>query len=160
MCEPQYQELLDAQMPRARPQDGVVIKVNAGDSYGVKSQIYTRTPTMFLDFKMHKNQTVTQTIPATYNGFIYVLSGTVYIEDLNNETKAKAHHTLIFSEDSTGTVRIQTKDEAAHFVMIEGEPLREPVVQIGPFVINTREEVYETYRGYRDGANGFERGRT
>lgn len=159
MCEPQYQELLDGQIPRARPQDGVVVKVIAGESHGVKSQIYTRTPTMFLDFKMDKNQTVTQTIPATFNGFIYVLGGTAYIGDPNSETEAKAHHTLLFSEDNTSTVRIQTKDEAAHFVLIAGEPLREPVVHIGPFVMNTREEVYETYRDYRDGVNGFERGR-
>ncbi|KAH7049594.1 RmlC-like cupin domain-containing protein [Linnemannia elongata] len=160
MCEPQYQELLDGQIPRARPQDGVVVKVIAGESHGVKSQIYTRTPTMFLDFKMDKNQIVTQTIPATYSGFIYVLSGTAYIGDPNSETEAKAHHTLLFSEDDTSTVKIQTKDEAAHYVMIAGEPLKEPVVQIGPFVMNTREEVYETYRDYRDGVNGFERGRT
>ncbi|KAK3835420.1 MAG: RmlC-like cupin domain-containing protein [Linnemannia elongata] len=160
MCEPQYQELLDGQIPRARPRDGVVIKVIAGESHGVKSQVYTRTPTMFLDFKMDKNRTVTQTIPATYNGFIYVLGGTAYIGDPNSEAEAKAHHTLLLSEDSTITVRIQTKDEEAHFVLIAGEPLREPVVQIGPFVMNTREEVYETYRDYRDGVNGFERGRT
>ncbi|OAQ24655.1 RmlC-like cupin [Linnemannia elongata AG-77] len=64
MCEPQYQELLDGQTPCARPQDGVFVKVIAGESHGVKSHIYTRTPTMLLDFKMDKNQTVTQTIPA------------------------------------------------------------------------------------------------
>ncbi|KAG9064434.1 hypothetical protein KI688_003624 [Linnemannia hyalina] len=114
MCEPQYQELLDGQIPRARPQDGVVVKVISGVSHGVKSQIYTSTPTIFLDLKMHKNQTVTQTIPATYNVFIYVLSGTAYVGNPNSETEAKAHHTIIFSEDSTSTVRVQTKDEAAH----------------------------------------------
>ncbi|KAF9137791.1 hypothetical protein BG015_002606 [Linnemannia schmuckeri] len=161
MCEPQYQELLDAQIPRATPQNGVVIKVIAGESHGVKSQIYTRTPTMFLDFKMDKNKAVIQTIPATYAGFIYVLSGTLYVGDLDSETESKTHHTLILSEDGSSTVRIRTGDgeEAAHFVLIAGEPLREPVVQIGPFVMNTREEVYDTYRDYRDGVNGFERGR-
>ena len=97
---------------------------------------------MFLDFKMDKNQTVTQTIPTTYNGFIYVLSDTAYIGDPNSETEVKAHHTLIFSEDSTSTVRIQTKDEAAHFVLIAGEPLREPAVQIGPLVENSSDEIY------------------
>ncbi|KAG9064436.1 hypothetical protein KI688_003626 [Linnemannia hyalina] len=43
MCEPQHQELLDGQIPRARPQDGVVVKVIPGVSHGVKSQIYTNT---------------------------------------------------------------------------------------------------------------------
>ncbi|KAG9064401.1 hypothetical protein KI688_003589 [Linnemannia hyalina] len=149
----------DLQWMTAGPQDGVVIKVIAGDSHRLKFQIYTHIPTMFLDFKMDMNQTVTQTILATYSGFIYILSGTAYIGDPKSETEAKAHHTLIFSEDSTSTVRIQTKDDTAHFVLIAGEPLREPVVQIGPFVMNTREEVYETYRNYRDGVNGFERRR-
>ncbi|KAH7049620.1 hypothetical protein BKA57DRAFT_492304 [Linnemannia elongata] len=105
-------------IPRARPQDGVVVKVIAGESHGVKSQIYTRTPTMFLDFKMDKDKTVTQTIPATYNGFIYVLSDTAYTRDLKSETEAKAHHTLLLSEDGTSTVRNHTKDEEAKFVMI------------------------------------------
>ncbi|KAG0282186.1 hypothetical protein BGZ97_009085, partial [Linnemannia gamsii] len=156
MCEPQYQELLDAHIPRATPQDGVVIKVIAGESHGVKSPIYTRTPTMFLDFKMSANQSITQSIPPTYTGFIYMLKGTAFIgDDEEGETEAKSQHTLILSEDVTSTVKIRTKDgeEGAHFVLIAGEPLREPVVQIGPFVMNTREEVYETYRDYRDGVN-------
>ncbi|KAH7049595.1 hypothetical protein BKA57DRAFT_460505 [Linnemannia elongata] len=61
---------------------------------------------MFLDFKMDKNQTVTQTIPATYNGFIYVISGTTYIGNPNSETEAKAHHILLFSKDNTSTAMI------------------------------------------------------
>ncbi|OAQ24649.1 RmlC-like cupin [Linnemannia elongata AG-77] len=141
MCEPQYQELLDEQISRAKLQDGVVIKVIAGESHGVKFQIYTRTPTILLNFKMYKDQTVSQTIPTTYTGFIYVLSGTAYIGDPNSETEAKFYHTILLSEDSTSTVRIQTKDEAGHFVLIAGESLKEPVVQVGSFVMNTREEV-------------------
>lgn len=68
-----------------------------------------------------QNQTVTQTIPATYNGIIYVLGDTSYIRDPNSETEAKTHHgPLHFSKDRTSTVRIQTKDEVAHLVMIAG----------------------------------------
>ncbi|KAK3812670.1 MAG: RmlC-like cupin domain-containing protein [Linnemannia gamsii] len=125
MCEPQYQELLDGQIPRATPQDGVVVKVIAGESHGVKSQVYTRTPTMYLDFKMDKNKTVTQTIPSTFTGV----------------RGQRAPH---FSEDGAETVKIQTKDEDAHFVLIAGEPLKEPIVQHGPFVMNTQEEIYDT----------------
>ncbi|KAF9127287.1 hypothetical protein BGW39_005981, partial [Mortierella sp. 14UC] len=58
MCEPQYQELLDGQIPRATPEEGVVVKVIAGESHGIKSQVYTRTPTMYLDFKVAANKTV------------------------------------------------------------------------------------------------------
>lgn len=54
MFEPQYQEHLDGQIPCAAPQGGVVIKVIAGESHGVKTQVYTRTPTMLLDFTIDK----------------------------------------------------------------------------------------------------------
>lgn len=56
-----------AHVPRARPQDRVVIKVITGDSRDIKSQIYTQTLTIFLDFKMDRHQTITQTHPGNIN---------------------------------------------------------------------------------------------
>ncbi|KAF9217211.1 hypothetical protein BGZ59_005939 [Podila verticillata] len=158
MCEPQYQELLDGEIKRATPQEGVVVKIIAGESHGVKSQVYTRTPTMYLDYKMDKNKTVEQSIPASYTGFIYMLKGTAYIGD--KEFEGKAHHTLTFSEDGTDTIKIKTMDEDAHFVLIAGEPIKEPIVQHGPFVMNTQQEIYETFVDYQYGRNGFERAKT
>ncbi|KAI1314445.1 hypothetical protein EDD11_002189 [Mortierella claussenii] len=157
MCEPQYQELLDGQIPRATPQEGVVVKVIAGESHGVQSKVYTRTPTMYLDFKMDKGKTVEQSIPSTFTGFVYMLKGTIYIGD--KEFKGEAHHTLTLSEDGAETVKIATKDQDAHFVLIAGEPLKEPIVQHGPFVMNTKEEIYRTFMDYQSGKNGFERAR-
>ncbi|KAG0367551.1 hypothetical protein BGZ54_003673 [Gamsiella multidivaricata] len=158
MCEPQYQELLDNEIPRATPEEGVTIKVIAGESHGVESKVYTRTPTMYLDFKMDKNKTVEQSIPASYTGFIYVLKGTAFVGD--QEFEGKAHHTLTFSEDGAETIKIRTKDEDAHFVVIAGEPLKEPIFQHGPFVMNTREEIQKTILDYQFGHNGFERARS
>ncbi|KAG0357810.1 hypothetical protein BGZ54_000176, partial [Gamsiella multidivaricata] len=157
MCEPQYQELLDKEIPRATPEEGVAIKVIADESHGVESKVCTRTPTMYLDFKMDKNKTVEQSIPASYTRFIYMLKGTAFIGD--KEFEGKAHHTLTFSEDGTTTIKIRTKDEDAHFVVIAGEPLKEPIVQRGPFVMNSQEEIYETFVDYQYGQNGFERAR-
>ncbi|KAG9322886.1 hypothetical protein KVV02_002395 [Mortierella alpina] len=155
MCEPQYQELLDNQIPRATPQEGVVVKVIAGESHGAKSKVYTRTPTMYLDYKMDKNKTVEQSIPSSFTGFIYMLKGTAYIGD--KEFQGKAHHTLTFSEDGAEMIKIKTKDEDAHFVVIAGEPLKEPIVQHGPFVMNNQQEIYDTFVDYQFSQNGFER---
>ncbi|KAF9344948.1 hypothetical protein BGX34_005187 [Mortierella sp. NVP85] len=112
---------------------------------------------MYLDYKMDKNKTVEQSIPASYTGFIYMLKGTAFIGD--KEFEGKAHHTLTFSEDGAETIKIQTKDEDAHFVVIAGEPLKEPIVQHGPFVMNTQEEIYKTFVDYQFNQNGFERAR-
>lgn len=107
MCAPQYQELLDGHIPRATPQDGVVVKVIAGVSHGVKSQIHTRMLTMLFNFKLDMNKTLTQTIRQ------HTLdSSTSSVAPHTSEaTEAKAHHILLSSELSTSTVRIQTKDE-------------------------------------------------
>ncbi|KAI8362454.1 RmlC-like cupin domain-containing protein [Mortierella sp. GBAus27b] len=157
ICEPQYQELLDKEIPRATPEEGVTIKVIAGESHGIQSKVYTRIPTMYFEFKMDKNKTVEQSIPASYTGFIYMLKGTAFIGD--KEFEGKAHHTLTFSEDGADTIKIQTKDEEAHFVVIAGEPLKEPIVQHGPFVMNTKDEIYKTFVDYQFSQNGFERAR-
>ncbi|KAG9064394.1 hypothetical protein KI688_003582 [Linnemannia hyalina] len=130
MYEPQYQELLDAQILRARPKDELVVKVIADELYSLKPQIYTRAPIMYLDFKMSSTQTITRTIPETYSRFFRVFNRTAYIGDLGHDTEAEAHRTLIFSEDGTSTIRIQTKDEEANFVMIAGEPSKKPVVRL------------------------------
>ncbi|KAG0045161.1 hypothetical protein BGZ83_009589 [Gryganskiella cystojenkinii] len=110
---------------------------------------------MYLDIKMDKNKTVAQTIPASFTGVLYTLKGTIFVGD--DEFEGKAHHTLAFSEDGTETVKITTKDEYAHFVFIAGEPLKEPIVQHGPFVMNTKEEIYGAIRDYHSSSNGFER---
>ncbi|KAG0011608.1 hypothetical protein BGZ80_000559 [Entomortierella chlamydospora] len=54
---------------------------------------------------------------------------------------------------------IHTMDEDAHFVLIAGEPLKEPIVQHGPFVMNTKDEIYKTFVDYQFGPNGLERAR-
>lgn len=105
----QYQELLDPQIPRAGHKDKAAVKVIAGESHSLKSQIYTHTQTTLLDFKISKNQTITHTIPETYKKLMYVLNGIAFIGDLGHETEVKAHHSLLLSEDGASTVRIKDK---------------------------------------------------
>ncbi|KAH7049634.1 hypothetical protein BKA57DRAFT_528903 [Linnemannia elongata] len=136
------------------PRIKVALKVIVGELHSLKSQNYTRTIILHLDFKMSNNQTINQTIPKTDNRYIYVLNGTAYIGHLGHETETKAHHALLLSEDGTTPVRIQAKDEEANFVQIAEELLKQ-VVHIDPFGMNTCEEVYESYRDYCDGATGI-----
>ncbi|ORX63245.1 hypothetical protein K493DRAFT_288751 [Basidiobolus meristosporus CBS 931.73] len=158
MCEPRYQELLDKEIPRVSP-PGVdaVIKVIAGHSFGVSSPVVTKTPTMYLDFKVEKNSKFEQVIPESYQGFLYILEGEGYFGSKN--TLGKAHHTLTLSEEG-GSVSIETKDSGVHFVLVAGEPIKEPVVQYGPFVMNHSSDIQRTFIDYRMGMNGFERART
>ncbi|KAI8063547.1 RmlC-like cupin domain-containing protein [Gongronella butleri] len=153
MIEPSYQEFPKENVVRVQPKDGLDIGVIAGESYGAKSPVYTRTPTMFIDVKMKKGVTMEQAIPSTFRGFIYTLAGKARFGESKHESDA--HHTLVLSDDGA-VLPVESLSDETHFVIIAGQPLNEPVVQHGPFVMNTKEEIYQAFDDYNRGANGFE----
>ncbi len=71
----------------------------------------------------------------------------------------EAHHTVVFSDGEYVEFANRSEDTEAHFVLIAGEPIKEPVVQHGPFVMNTSEEIQQTFRDYQTCRNGFENAR-
>lgn len=66
------------------------------------------------------------------------------------------HTTLVF-EKNGGSVNFKTGSEEANFVLIAGKPINEPIVQHGPFVMNTKEEIMEAIMDFQKCRNGFER---
>ncbi|KAI8358236.1 pirin-like protein [Mortierella sp. GBAus27b] len=162
LCEPQYQDLKDNQIPRVTPTDGVDVKIIAGEAHGVQSKVFTRTPTMYLDYKMKQNRAVELGIPKSYGGFVYMLSGKAYFGDGSVSTKPRLpHHALILSQDNeSDTLRVRTTDKDAHFVVIAGQPLKEPAVQDRLFVMNSMQEVQQALDDFRQFKNGFENAKT
>ncbi|KAL4234674.1 hypothetical protein ACF0H5_006315 [Mactra antiquata] len=154
MVKPAYQELLDKDIPRTTS-DGVTVKIIAGESFGVKSPVYTRTPTMYLDFTMEKGSTLTQVVPDGWNGFVYVLSGSAMFGPGDKAKLGPAHHTLVLGPGNTLEVK-NNSDGVCRFVLIAGKPNNEPIVQYGPFVMNEQHEIQEAINDYRSARNGFE----
>lgn len=70
MVEPDYQELTSKDIPIGE-QNGVKVKVIAGESMTIKSPVRTRTPTYYLDFEMAPNSSHVQNIPVGWTTFIY-----------------------------------------------------------------------------------------
>ncbi|XP_071186886.1 pirin isoform X2 [Salvelinus alpinus] len=140
MVEPQYQELKDSQVPKPS-REGVTVAVISGQALGVQSKIFTRTPTMYLDFKLDGGAKHVQPVPSGPDA---------------EQQKVEPHHTIVFDDGDCIAVENQTS-EVSHFVLIAGQPINEPVVQHGPFVMNTEEEINQAVTDYRTGTNGFER---
>ncbi|XP_032245420.1 pirin isoform X2 [Phoca vitulina] len=127
MVEPQYQEVKSKEIPKPS-KDGVTVAVISGEALGIKSKIYTRTPTLYLDFKLDHGAKHCQPIPKGWTSFIYTISGNVCIGPDDAQQKIEPHHTAVLGEGDS--VQVENKDpERSHFVLIAGEPLREPVVQ-------------------------------
>ncbi|XP_005111034.1 pirin [Aplysia californica] len=159
MVEPAYQELSDKDIPRG-DKGGVKVKVIAGEAFGVKSPVYTRTPTSYLDFVMSPGSQLDQPIPRDWNAFVYILSGEASFGPSEKEVVCKAHHTTTLNDDGD-FIHVHNKgSEACHFVLISGQPIKEPVVQHGPFVMTTEQEIKEAISDYRNGENGFEKAMT
>lgn len=154
MCEPKYQELTDAQIPKAE-KEGVQVKVIAGESLGVHSPVLTLTPTMYLDVTLRPGAELHQPVPEEFNAFAYVLDGVVTFGSPTG-LPSPDHSSVLFGKGN-GVSVYNTGVEAARFVLIGGQPLNEPVAQAGPMVMNTREEVMEAMRDFQMGRNGFER---
>lgn len=122
---------------------------------GVQSPVYTRTPTMFLDFSMMPGTQLHQSIPASWNAFAYVIEGEGVFGSPNSSPTA-AHHVLVFTQGGDGLSVWNSSSKPLRFVLIGGQPLNEPVAQYGPFVMNTQSEIEKTIEDYHYGKNGFE----
>ncbi len=154
MTEPKYQELRHEQIPE-KSENGVHVKVIAGESMGIKSPVYTLTPTLYLDFKLDKGSRFTQEVPDDWNAFIFVLSGRGVFGSGANEVGAGAHHTLVLDKGSSVAFRNE-ESEVLRIVLIGGRPIGEAIAQHGPFVMNTQAEIQEAIGDYRKFRNGFE----
>jgi hypothetical protein len=159
LIAPAYQELLAKDIP-AVDRDGVRVKVIAGESMGVKSPVYTRTPTMYLDFVVQGGATLSQTIPPSWTSFLYVMSGRAMFGPPGSQQEGLPHHTLVLSSEGNTIDVTNQGSEACHFVLIGGKPLNEPIVQHGPFVMNTEAEIKQAFSDFRNGRNGFEKADT
>ncbi|KAL8238643.1 hypothetical protein R6Q59_015210 [Mikania micrantha] len=153
MVEPNYQELLSEDIKHVE-KEGVKVKIIAGESMGVKSSVYTRTPTMYLDFTLSPGAQMHQPIPESWNSFAYVLEGEGVFGSMGS-SPISAHHVLVLSQGD-GLSVWNNGSEPLRFVLIGGLPINEPVVQYGPFVMNTKAEIEQALQDYHYSKNGFE----
>ncbi|CAI5735063.1 unnamed protein product [Peronospora destructor] len=91
-------------------------------------------------------------VPDGHNAFVYTLTGTGKCAGDNIE----AHQAIVLEHEGNG-VHVTTDDQdGLEFIVISGQPLNEPVVQHGPFVMNSEAAIQQTIYDYQNGSNGFE----
>ncbi|KAL0652969.1 hypothetical protein Bca4012_095660 [Brassica carinata] len=155
MIEPKNLELSSLEIPRAE-KDGVEVKVIAGDSLGIKSPYYTTTPIMFLDFTLKPGSQTHQTVPESWTAFAYILEGDEGVFGSLNSLAIQAHYVVVFGPGDLVSVWNKSTSRALRFLLIAGEPIGEPLVQCGPFVMSSQDEIDMAFEDYRNAKNGFE----
>ncbi|EME26747.1 Pirin-like protein [Galdieria sulphuraria] len=148
MAEPKYQELVSKDIPCATT-DLYMVKVVAGRFQDVQGKVYTRTPSMFLDIEMKPGCELKPEIPPHYRGFIYVIQGKALFG--KEASLGNAHELLILDDGADNAIICQTKEDGCRFVLVAGQPLNEPIVQYGPFVMTSQEDIKQAFQDYQSG---------
>jgi quercetin 2,3-dioxygenase len=155
LMKPRYQEIPSSQIPKATSADGLVtVSVIAGEALGRKAVIETRTPIIYLHYRIEPGGSVTQQVPRDYNGFVYVIDGE---GKFGAEGERAVDGQMVLLAQDGDEVLIENPSDAKstlEVLVIAGSPLNEPVARYGPFVMNTREEIYQAIEDYRMGKMG------
>lgn len=150
MTPPRYQELRRDTIPAVALADGAGTgRIIAGDFNGTPGAARTVTPVILWDMKLSKGATVRLPIPDGFNAAVFVRSGSVWVSDTHS---ADARQLAVLSREGQGaTVKAE---EDSEFLVVGGEPLNEPVVTYGPFVMNTPDEIQRAIEDVRAGKLG------
>ena len=152
MCRPRYQNIDSEQIPEVRRENGVKIRLIAGELDGVRgavSEIYA-DPTYF-DVTIPAGGSFSYPIQKDHNVFAYVFEGRGAFGPPGNGKENSDGQPGLVVFGPGDTVGARTLDQPLRFLLVAGKPLREPIARYGPFVMNTQEEIQQALADLRNG---------
>lgn len=151
LCEPWYRDLAGPTLPVHKLDDGNSIRVIAGQAKGLSGAVERpHSQPLYLDVQQTTDTQMLHEIPSGHNAFIQLYLGSISIN--GQVLKAPCMAILDNPENSTG-VQVSASEDSRYLV-IAGQPLNEPIEQYGPFVMNTKEEIYQAIQDFRNGQLG------
>jgi len=107
------------------------------------------TDPLYFDVELPAGASFTHPLSAGYSAFVYPFEGSVDVGSAGKTRKLRTHDAGVLSDGDE--VTLTAGPEGARMILLAGRPLREPVVQYGPFVMNTSEEIEQAIRDYQSG---------
>lgn len=150
MSEPRYQTLLDADIPAvALPDEAGKVRVIAGEYAGHRGPAQTHTPVNVWGVRLNPGGQARFEVPDGYTTAVVVLRGSAGVND-GQIARAAQMVTL----DRSGTGIIVEADSETRLLLLSGEPIDEPIVGHGPFVMNTEDQIRAAFNDFRSGRFG------
>ena len=148
LCEPWYRDIASQEIPEWHG-DGVTARVIAGETHGVRAPVQREaTSPLYLDLHLDAGARFEQPLPDAHNAFIYVYRGELQLGDQAVRPQRMA---ILANDPGSDGIALQAGAEGARAILIAGRPLREPIAQYGPFVMNTNAEIFQAVEDFRAG---------
>jgi len=148
MTDPWYRDFTSETIPEYVTPEGVKVRVIAGISNGVTGAVTREvTEPVYLDIHMPAGTMFATALPTTHNGFIYVYRGEVTVDGVQVTSRRMG---ILNNPPEAGGVTL-TAGKEARLILIAGKPLNEPIVQYGPFVMNSQQEIHQALSDYNNG---------
>ena len=145
MIPPRYQGFESEELRRVSLTNGGEVRVVAGTVMGVTGAVQTTSPMTYAHVLLRAGEEVTWEPADGHTALVHVFDG----ELSANSHAAESGQMMVFSRKA-GSITITTAT-SAQALLLGGEPLGEPVVRYGPFVMNTREEIVQAFQDYEAG---------
>jgi redox-sensitive bicupin YhaK (pirin superfamily) len=155
MREPWYRDIQSAEIPEYTTTAGVHVRVIAGTSHGIEGAVQREdTEPLYLDITVPPGAEFAQPLPDDHNALVYVYRESLWIAGSEVPTRRMA---ILANDPGSDGVVLRagaTNHSPARALLIAGKPLREPIAQYGPFVMNTQEEVKQAVHDFQNGKFG------
>ena len=155
MREPWYRDIQSEEIPEYTTTAGVHVRVIAGASHGIEGAVRREdTEPLYLDITVPPGAEFAQPLPDDHNALVYVYRESLWIAGSEVPTRRMA---ILANDPGSDGVVLRagaTNHSPARALLIAGKPLREPIAQYGPFVMNTQEEVKQAVHDFQNGKFG------
>jgi len=151
---PAFQDIHASDVP-VRREPGATVRVYSGASGPARAATRNHVPVTISETTMAAHATVTHDLPASYNGFVFVIDGAISVGEDDDATLLEAGQVGWLDRgsdsDDPSLVRTVAGADAARFVLYAGEPQRDPIVAHGPFIGDSRQDIARLYEEFRAG---------
>jgi redox-sensitive bicupin YhaK (pirin superfamily) len=151
LCPQAYQDVSPDRLAEAKlSASGSTVRVISGNAGGVVGPVRPRpTEATLLTLALEDETPFAFDVPSGHTAFAFVHTGSAEIGPDNASTRVAAGTLAVLSPGNR--IRLRAAGERAGLVVAAGRPLREPIVQSGPFVMNTEAEIAQAWEDYREG---------
>ena len=166
MTEPRYQDIPSGEIPEVQEDDGSRARVICGEFWGKRGPVdgIAANPS-YVDLTVPAGTRKRIAVPRSRNVFAYVFDGEGEFQNASppqpvaTETPGEpgvtweraANRSLVLF-DAGDEVVVKTREKPVRFLLVSGDPIREPVAWRGPIVMNTQEELAQAFRELREGS--------